>query len=770
MRQINFDVRPRSQVRRSSGAQADTWESVGFDPSFDCVLSAPVHGGWYECDLALCGTCDDELFDPVLYPDYGNGPSEQHAVPLPFAAEPAIKKYRIVRFLGRAETVRLDPTSMLGKFRLEPVGSFRRVGRLEAAVKMLRAVMRVAPSSTAKARIAGQLARRLLSGGVRHMADWLYWQYKVIGSSQKRLDVSYQSWIRLYDVPAPPREFAESPLVSILLPVYNTEERWLRRCVESVICQRYTNWQLCICNDASTSHGLRKVLDDYAASDSRIRVVHRTENGHISAASNDALKLATGSFVGLLDHDDELHPDALYEVVAHINDHPDAGVVFSDEDKIDQYGLRYDPYFKPDWNPDLFLGHNCISHFGVYRRDLVEEVGGFRLGLEGSQDWDLALRCVERLRPTQVIHIPRVLYHWRAIPGSTALAPGEKTYAHFAGLRAVNEHLQRVGADAAAIEIEGRSGNYRVEYHLRSEPSVTIVIPTRDRSDLLKTCVESVVALTGYDRYSILVVDNGSTDPAALAYLSEIRRHPKIAVEHYPLEFNYSAINNFAVSRCDADVIVMLNNDIEVISRDWLNQMVANATRPGVGAVGAMLYYPNDTIQHAGVVVGVHGVAAHAYSGKPRGWAGQMNRAGLAQNYSAVTAACLAVRREVFLEVGGLTEDLRVAFNDVDFCLKLRERGYWNVWLPWVELYHHESATRGLEDTSEKRARFQREVEWMMGRWPKWLTHDPAYNPNLSIDGDPFSLAFPPRYMRSVLDAPDGDGGVTEESVGLRAT
>ncbi|MGY0634008.1 glycosyltransferase family 2 protein [Luteimonas sp. A478] len=730
-------------------------------------MSSPVEGGWYECDLSLESSDEHALFDPVLYPDYGQGPSEQTSIPLPFAAEPAIHDLRVVRFVGEASTIRLDPTSMLGTFELAPEGAFRRLSKFEAAVKMFKAVIRVEPTVKSKVVVCRELVLRLCTGGVRHMADWLYGRYKLIGSGQKRLDVTYQSWIQLYDVPAPPREFSREPLISIVLPVYNTEERWLRRCIESVIGQRYTNWELCICNDASTTPDVREILEEYRSCDPRIGVIHREANGHISAASNDALSLAAGEFVGLLDHDDELHLDALYEVVAHVNDHPDAGLIFTDEDKIDQYGLRYDPYFKPDWNPDLFLGHNCVSHFGVYRRDLMQRVGGFRIGMEGSQDWDLALRCSEGLTAEQIVHIPRVLYHWRAIPGSTALAPGEKSYAHFAGLKAVNEHLQRREVLAQAVEIQGRSGNYRVNYGFEVEPSVTIIIPTRDRVGLLRKCVESILERTNYQNYSILVIDNQSSEPETLKYLSSLDARARVRVARYDEEFNYSAINNFAVDLIDCDVVVLLNNDIEVISPGWLNDMVANAVRPDVGAVGAMLYYPNDTIQHAGVVIGVHGIAGHAYSGKPRGWAGQMNRGGLAQNYSAVTAACLAVRREVFLEVGGFSEELRVAFNDVDFCLKLRDRGYWNVWLPWVELYHHESATRGYEDTPEKKARFEREVKWMAGRWPKWLSSDPAYNPNLSLDGDPFSLSFPPRYMRSALDTSIHAPTASSEGPGL---
>lgn len=770
MAYIDFKLRPKAQVRlvRKNTRVDATWESTGFDPCFECDLSSPVEGGWYECDLALKSVGENTLFDPVIYPDYGQGPSEQTSVPLPFVAESEIRDLSVVRFLGEAKVLRLDPTSMLGTFELSSEGSFRRLSRFDAAIRMLRAVTRVTPSATAKLAIFRELLLRLCSGGVGHMADWLYWQYRLIGSSQKRLDVSYQSWLRLYDALTPPRTFSRKPLISIILPVYNTELRWLKRCIDSVVAQRYENWELCICNDASTVSGLEELLDSYQSAEPRIRVAHRKTNGHISAASNDALSLAAGEYVGLLDHDDELHAEALYEVVSSINDNPDAGVIFTDEDKIDEYGLRYDPYFKPDWNPDLFLGHNCISHFGVYRHNLVKMVGGFREGMEGSQDWDLALRVTEKLVAGQIVHVPRVLYHWRAIPGSTALAPGEKSYAHFAGLRAVNEHLQRTGARAKAVEIEGRSGNYRVNHELEREPAVTIIIPTRNRVNLLRTCVESILTRTSYKNYSIIIVDNQSTEADALSYLDSVGRHNRVRIIKDDREFNYSAINNRAAQMSSGDVLILLNNDIEVISEHWLTEMVANAIRPEVGAVGAMLYYPNDTIQHAGVVIGVHGVAAHAYSGKPKGWAGQMNRGGLAQNYSAVTAACLAVRRELFLEVGGLSEELRVAFNDVDFCLKLRERGYWNVWLPWVELYHHESATRGYEDTREKKARFELEVRWMMGRWPEWLANDPAYNPNLSIEGEPFSLSFPPRYMRSVLRTADTDaaGSLQGENAG----
>jgi glycosyltransferase involved in cell wall biosynthesis len=534
--------------------------------------------------------------------------------------------------------------------------------------------------------------------------------------------------------------------VSVLVPVYNTEEKWLRRCIESVQAQAYPHWELCLADDASPASHVIRVLNEYAAKDDRIRVVRRPHNGHISATSNSALALATGEYVALLDHDDELHPLALFEVVKALQSHRSWKLVYSDEDKIDQNGRRYDPYMKPDWNYDLLLSQNCISHLGIYQRQLMLDVGGFREGYEGSQDWDLALRCIERLTPEDIGHVPSVLYHWRAIPGSTAVAVDEKSYARTAGMKAIAEHLERVKANAEVKEIDGRPGNFRVGYTLPApSPRISLIIPTRDGLQLLERCIDSILTLTTYDNYEIVIVDNQSSDPATLQYLRDVVADPRVSVLAYDQPFNYSALNNYAVQQTRGELVGLVNDDIEVISPDWLQEMAGHAMRPGIGAVGAMLYYPNDTIQHAGVVLGVHGVAAHAYCGKPRGYPGQMGRAKLVQNMSAVTAACLLVRRAVFDEVNGLDESLQVAFNDIDFCLRVQQRGYRNLWTPFAELYHHESATRGYEDSPEKKARFAGEVESMQQKWPCGLSADPVYSRNLTLIGTPFELAFPPR-------------------------
>ncbi len=570
---------------------------------------------------------------------------------------------------------------------------------------------------------------------------------------------SYGKWIEAFDtLSAADRVAIEGriaamtirPLISIVLPVYNAPPEYLRKAIESVRTQLYPHWQLCIADDASTNPETRAVLDEYATADKRIAVVFRTENGHISRASNSALELATGDFVGLLDHDDELSPIALYMMAEAIQDNPEVGLLYSDEDKIDAGGSRFEPYFKPDWNPELFRGQNFISHFGVYRRELVQELGGFRVGLEGSQDYDLALRAIERLREDQIVHVPWILYHWRAIPGSTALGTGEKNYALSAAARALTDHFQRTGTPATVEKMRGGLAYHRIKYG-GPRPSVSIIIPTKDRIDLLARAVDSIKTKTQYDDYEIVIIDNRSELDETLVYLRQVTERGIARVLTYDHPFNYSAINNFAVRNCTSAIVVLLNNDVEVISPGWLDELVSHAARPGVGCVGAMLYYPDDRVQHAGVLLGISGVAGHVHRLLPRGGHGYFARASLTQNYSAVTAACLAVRREVYEEVGGLDEKLEVAFNDVDFCLRVLAKGYRNVWTPHAELYHYESASRGPDTEPRHRARFAGEIAFMKRRWRNTLRTDPAYNPNLSLSSLDFAIAAKPRTTKPWL-------------------
>lgn len=563
----------------------------------------------------------------------------------------------------------------------------------------------------------------------------------------------YESWLKRYSgldevgrekIRSEIASWEKPPLISVVMPVYNPEVDWLKEAIASVQAQLYPSWELCIADDRSTSEHVRPLLEKFAAADPRIRVVYRATNGHISEASNSALELASGSWMVLLDQDDLLTEDALYYVGRAISREPDVALIYSDEDKIEN-GRRYDPYFKPDWNPDLLRSHNMVCHLGAYRLDHVRAIGGFRKGFEGAQDYDLVLRFSERLLPGQICHIPRVLYHWRSHSGSTAQSGGNKNYAAIAGQTALNEHLHRTGL-AGHIEILP-TGMYRARYDLPpNPPKVSLIIPTRNGLRLLRQCVSSILEKTTYPNFEILIVDNNSDDHATLRYFDEIRLHERVKVVRDGQAFNYSAINNKAVSLVDGEYVGLINNDIEVVSPDWLSEMVAIAMQPKVGAVGARLWYPDDRLQHGGIILGIGGVAGHAHKMLRRGEHGYFSRGELTQTLSAVTAACLVVKKSTYELVGGLdAENLKVAFNDVDFCLKLREAGFRNVWTPYAELRHHESATRGVEDTVEKKERFQSEVLFMLRRWEKVLMADPAYNPNLTLEYEDFSLAWPPR-------------------------
>jgi GT2 family glycosyltransferase len=743
---IALALRPQAELVEAGvdDLQRTRWIADGVDPRFSCEFEQGKwpEGGWYafEVDIEADG---DPLLQPVLYPDYGAGLVEEARLEMPFVQSRALAGLSVVRFVDRVHSLRFDPSIAPVKFAMGRV-RLRRLSRLRAAGRMTRALLKMAPSIRAKGKVLVDLVREYSAGGARGMADWLYGRYSRCLALRASDDDLYQSWIDLYERDRPFVAPAREPLISVVMPVYNTPEKWLRRCMDSVIAQSYQNWELCIANDASTYRHVKRVLDEYASKEPRIRVVHRAVNGHISRSSNDALAMAQGEYVALLDHDDELPPRALLEVARAIERNPQWKVIYSDEDKIDEAGRRYAPYFKPDWNYDLFLSQNCISHLGVYHAALLREVGGFRQGMEGSQDWDLALRCIERLRPDEIGHIAQVLYHWRAISGSTALGVDEKDYAGDAGLRAVRDHLERIGCEADA-EMVG-PGRVRVRRGLpKRVPRVSLIIPTRDQVELLRTCISSIFDKTDYPDFEVLIVDNQSSEPATLEYFAELAAEPRVKVVPYDAPFNYSAINNHAAALASGQILGLVNNDIEVESAGWLQEMVSQAVREDVGAVGAMLLYPNDTIQHAGVIVGLHGIAGHVYAGLPRNHPGQMGRALLVQEMSAVTAACLLVRKSVFDQVGGLDEGLSVAFNDIDFCLRVRARGYRNLWTPHAVLYHHESASRGSEDTPEKQARFNAEIDFMQSRWGDLLLRDPSYNPNLSLGAGQFELAFPPR-------------------------
>ena len=530
------------------------------------------------------------------------------------------------------------------------------------------------------------------------------------------------------------------PKISIVMATYNTPSNFLREAIDSVVDQIYPDWQLCIADDASSLRHVRVILDEYATRDpDRIKVVYRTQNGHISHAGNSALDLATAEYVGFLDHDDLLTPEALFEVAVLLNRQPDADIVYSDEDKIDSKRMLRDPYFKPDWSPDTFLSRMYTCHFSVYRRSLVEEVGRLRPGFEGSQDWDLMLRASERTH--RIYHVPRVLYHWRIHDESTASSAAAKPYASGAAMRAIEEALQRRGEPGTVLEVERCPGTFTVRYAIRDQKKVSIIMPTRDHGEDVDRSLRSIFEKSTYRDLEVLLIDNGSTEHASLETFERwTKRQARLRVVRYDAPFNFSKINNFGVSQSSGEYVLLLNNDTEVITPDWIEAMLEQAQRQTIGAVGPLLLYSDRTIQHAGVVVGIGGVAGHSHKHFPVKAVGYFQALSSVTNYSAVTGACMMVQRAKFDEVAGLDEGLAIAFNDIDFCLKLVAAGYRNIYLPHVKLYHFESKSRGYETTKEQIARFEREQAIMIERWQTDSVPDPCYSPNLTLKREDFSF------------------------------
>ena len=532
-------------------------------------------------------------------------------------------------------------------------------------------------------------------------------------------------------------EFEYEPLISILVPVYNTPEEFLKQMIQSVRKQTYGKWELCIANANPANETVAEILRISSTKDERIKVKDVPENEGIAQNTNAVLAIATGDYIGLLDHDDLLTPDALYEVVKMINENDRPQVLYSDEDKITMdLSEHFQPHMKPDYNKDLLRSNNYITHFFVAERMLVEEVGGEDGEYNGAQDYDLILKCTERAKG--IAHIPRILYHWRVHKASTADNPASKMYAFDAGKRAIEDHLKRCG-EIGKVSHEKDLGFYRVKYQVQGSPLISIIIPNKDQVESLDKCLRSIEK-SSYKNYEIIIVENNSTEDETFAYYKKIESD-KIRIVYWSDEFNYSAINNFGVKHARGDYLLLLNNDVEVIATDWLEELTANCQRKDVGIVGARLYYPDDTIQHAGIVIGIGGVAGALFVGMPRMFTGYLHKAAIQQDLSAVTAACMMVKRSVYEELGGLEEELKVAFNDVDFCLRAREKGYLVVYDPNVELYHFESKSRGTEDSKEKIRRFQNEIEYMRSHWLELLKKgDPMYNPNLTLTKWDYSL------------------------------
>ena len=537
------------------------------------------------------------------------------------------------------------------------------------------------------------------------------------------------------------KKFEYKPLISIVIPVYNPPIDFFKKALDSVVKQIYTNWEICIADDCSLDEEVREIIEDYRKKYSNIKVVYRTENGHISRASNSAIELVEGEYTLLFDQDDELKENALYEIVKLINQKPNADLIYSDEDKIDENNIHSAPHFKPDWCPDSLLSRNYICHVSVFKTSQLKEIGGFRTGFEGSQDHDLLLRYTEKY--TNIYHIPEILYHWRIHEYSVASTEGAKPYAYRAAQTAITEALDRRGYKADIGFLDGFVG-YTVRLEIKkTNDLVSIIIPTKDKQKYLEQCIDSIVNLSAYRNFEIILIDNNSSEKGFFKLIEKYKAQKDFKFIYVRDEktFNFSRLMNLGRKYANGEYILLLNNDTQVISPDWMNAMMEHAQRPEIGVVGCKLLFDDDTIQHAGVVIGLGGVASHAFMGDYVDEPGYFHYKKLLNNYCALTAACIMMRKNVYDEVNGFNEEFVVEYNDVDFCLKVVEKGYRNLYVPHVSLYHYESISRGHPHaTSEGYKRHVKEVNLFRKKWMKYVDHDPCYNPNLTREGVHYTL------------------------------
>lgn len=742
--------------------QAHCYRVTGSAPTLR--LRSQLPAGWYMLEVAL--KLPSARAQGRIHID--GGEHEMGAKSLGFPLRSSRMAKRLI-YLTRMGRLYFEPLTCLGTFTIQ---HFRlvRVSKTFARSRMRRKLLNMHPRYKLSRSTPGGAGVRTLP----HVETILWAEYNSLFERRGDL-MSYAEWIEQVEAPSLPRSSLQAaemvswgwqPRFSIILPSRNSDSVMLRACLDSVLAQTYAHWELCVANDASPAPpGMGEILNAYVQRDGRLRVSDRPHNDSIVAARNSALELASGEFVVLLDPTDTLAPHALFAVAKALQQRPTAQLVYSDEDQLNRAGKRCTPYFKPGFSRDLLYSQNYFSHLGVYRRDLVWAVGGFRKGFESGSDYDLVLRCVARLQDDRdVLHVPQILYHQRRATGSMATVQVPPAAASDVGRRALQEHFdgRGLGVDVSVIV----PGIYRHRWPLpEPSPLVSLIVPTRDGYDMLKTCIDSILQRTRYPHYEILVVDNQSTCERTLAYLAALSATGKIRVLRYDHPFNYSALNNFAAKQARGGMLALINNDVEVISPEWLTEMVSHAARPDIGCVGAKLYYPDDTIQHAGVVCGL-GVADHGHRHFPRDAPGYFGRLWSIYNPSAVTGAALVLRKTLFESVGGLDEQaLPVAFNDVDLCLKVMTAGFRNLWTPFAELYHHESVSRGTDDAPENRARFLGECAVMRSRWAALLDNDPHYNPNLTRTREDYSLGWPHRLSADAGTAATYSAALSSQSL-----
>ena len=679
--------------------------------------------GYYMLEVD-CHNLATRLVESILHLDYGDGFEEQNSIPFVLRAGRVSK--RLIYFKTPVRRLALTTNNSCEARILENIDfRFVKTTRLFANSRM---------------------RKKLISNGYNKSdvdpldCAHLYEVYNDV-LKVKHIPGNYENWIDFIEykhwLPLP--DYTKIKF-SIVVPVFNSKSKWLKACIDSVLKQTYQHWQLILVDDCSTNKETLSVLKLVEESDPRIEVIYQKQNGHICVATNAGIKSCSGDYVLFLDHDDVLSSHAIKELACAIEHNPKLKLLYSDEDLISESGKRVHYHFKPDWNFELLMAHNYITHLCCYKRSLVEELGGLREGFEGAQDYDLVLRASSILAQEEISHIPKVLYHWRMVEGSTAENANAKSYATDAGLKALKDFFIRQKIKVN-IHHAKQANFYKVNWPLPlSKPKVSIIIPTRDAMALLKACIDSIFATVGYSNFEIVVVDNGSVESQSLEYLAQIDQLENVQVVRYNIPFNYSRLNNLGVSHATGRVLLLMNNDVEAITHGWLEEMLSLACRSDTGCVGAKLHYPDRKIQHAGVILGLGGYAAHSHRGCESDSLGYMNRLSVRQNMSAVTAACLMIRREIYEGVGGMDENFSVAYNDVDFCLRVKAGGYHNIFTPYAELIHHESKTRGEDISKEQQRRFNSEKAALLERWQPIINNDPAYSPNLTRSREDFSI------------------------------
>lgn len=707
------------------------YEATGSDPQFG--LPYRLGAGWYKLELQL--TLPSSCSEAKVYPDFGEGYSEATAFSLPVITRTLTK--RIIH-LPKSAKLRFDPMTRVGSFKIDHLY----MAKISEAFAIKRMQKKLA-------------ARHYCSRPQSRDVTQLWRDYNDVfeACAPGRAPISYSEWIEKVEsrtIPSRPDQSVQRatwtwhPRFSIIMTThYDTALPQLSACLNAVFAQSYPDWEVCIAQDVATASHVREMVLRHAEQDKRIKVrCCATEDRNVSRL-NAALSLAGGDFVYVVHQSTVLAEHALYAVAEAVQQHSTAQLIYSDEDKLDLAGQRCEPFFKPDFSPDLLYSQNYLSHTTIYRRTLVDSVRGFQGDVEGGEEYDLVLRCLACITNTsQVLHIPQILSHTRMEPESTTNEDRSNTKVTEGECRALQAFFDNRSEDVTVSVVA--PGLYRQHRPLPAPaPLVTLIVPTRDAYDIVHECINSIMQRTTYPRYEILVVDNQTSCLRTLSYLTELDEHNHVRVLRYNEPFNYSAINNFAARHAKGSVLGLINNDVEVITPEWLSEMVSHVMRPEIGCVGAKLYYPDDTLQHAGVVLGLGGVAGHSHKHFSRSAPGYFGRLRIVHNVSAVTGAALLIRKDLFEAVGGLDEkELSVAFNDVDLCLRVRNAGYRNLWTPFAELYHHESKTRGADQTTEKQARFKRECEVMQRRWGDHLYRDPYYSPHLTLSREDYSIGL----------------------------